>query len=77
MRTPDHILIKTLHILSTDIQSEDGVANAAIAEGALRLSELVQGITDTLMDNLHLADGDDCTLFKLKKLIDFKLPEEQ
>ena len=68
MRTPDHILIKALHILSTDIQSEDGVANAAIAEGALRLSELVQGITDTLMDNLHLADGDDCTLIKLKKL---------
>lgn len=76
MRTSDDILIKALLILSQDIQSEDGVANAAIGEGALRLSELVEGIREVLMDNLHLADGEDCTLIKLKRLIKFDLPEE-
>jgi len=76
MRTSDDTLIKALLILSQDIQSEDGVANAAIGEGALRLSELVEGIREVLMDNLHLADGEDCTLIKLKQLIKFDLPEE-
>ena len=76
MRTSDDILIKALRILSVDIYSEDGVANAAIAEGALRLQELVDGIKEVLMDNLHLADGEDCTLLKLKKLIKFDLPIE-
>jgi len=76
MRTSDDILIKALWILSQDIQSEDGVANAAIGEGALRLSELIQGIREVLMDNLHLADGEDCTLIKLKRLIKFDLSEE-
>lgn len=76
MRTSDDILIKALYILARDVRSQDGVANACIAEGALRLSELVEGIKEVLMDNLHLADGEDCTLIKLKKLIKFELPEE-
>ena len=41
MRTSDEILISTLHILARDIQSEDGIANAAILEAAYRLEELV------------------------------------
>jgi len=77
MRTPDDILIKALQILATDIQSDDGVANSAIAEAALRLSELIQGIHETLIDNLHLADGDNCTLIKLKKLVNFQLLSEE
>lgn len=77
MRTPDDTLIKALQILAVDIQSDDGVANTAIAEAALRLSELVQGIHETLMDNLHLADGDNCTLIKLKKLVNFQLSPEE
>lgn len=40
MRTSNEILVKSLNILANDIQSEDGVANAAIAEGALRIEEL-------------------------------------
>lgn len=39
-RTDTEILIKALFILSDDIQSDDGVANAAIREGAERLQEL-------------------------------------
>lgn len=40
MRTNTETLIKALHILANDIESEDGVTNAAIAEGAQRLEEL-------------------------------------
>ncbi len=76
MRTPDETLIKALYILSEDIYSEDGVANACVLEGAARLSELVQGIKEVLFDNRHLADGESCTLIKLKKLISFEFPEE-
>ena len=43
-RTNDKVLIEALRILSRDIQSGDGVANAAIAEGALRLEELVAAL---------------------------------
>lgn len=39
MTTPTSTLIKALRILARDIQSDDGVANAAIAEAAERLEE--------------------------------------
>ena len=42
MRTSTETLIKALRILAVDIQSADGVANAAIAEAADRLEELSQ-----------------------------------
>jgi hypothetical protein len=77
MKTPDPILIKALVILSEDIQSDDGVANACILEGASRLSELIRGIKEVLIENAHLADGEDCTLIKLKKLINFEFPKEE
>ena len=38
-RTDIKILIEAMHILSEGIQSEDGEANAAIAEAADRLQE--------------------------------------
>jgi hypothetical protein len=41
MKTPDNVLIAALRILVDDISSEDGVANACIAEAADRLEELV------------------------------------
>ncbi len=39
MRSSTEKLIKAMRILSSDIQSDDGVANAAIAEAAQRLEE--------------------------------------
>lgn len=39
--------------------------------------ELKEAINITIIENLHLADGDDCTLKRLKDVIKFKLPEEQ
>jgi hypothetical protein len=40
MRSSTETLIKAMYILANDIQSEDGVANAAILEAAQRLEEL-------------------------------------
>ena len=39
MRSSTETLIKAMHILATEIQSDDGVANAVIAEAAQRLEE--------------------------------------
>lgn len=39
MRTKTKTLIESMRILSLDIQSEDGVANAVISEAADRLEE--------------------------------------
>ena len=44
MRTEIEILVKAMHILANDIQSDDGVANAAIYEAAQRLEEQNQRI---------------------------------
>ncbi len=40
MRTETTVLIDAMRILANEIESEDGVANAAIAEAADRLEEL-------------------------------------
>lgn len=68
-RTNTETLARAMHILAQDIQSSDGVANAAIAEAACRLQELDKAIRETLEENLHLADGEVCTLIKLKRAI--------
>ena len=45
-KTDDKILIAAMYILARDIQSGDGVANAAIAEAAGRLKELHNALAD-------------------------------
>ena len=40
MKTETHILIQAMRTIARDIQSEDGVANAAIAEAAERIADL-------------------------------------
>lgn len=52
MRSSDETLIAALEILSNDIQSDDGVANAVVAEAALRIRELTGKIDDQL-DAMH------------------------
>lgn len=56
MKTKTETLIKALRILANDIESEDGVANAAIAEGAQRLEELHE-MNKNLLDVLIEADS--------------------
>lgn len=45
-KTNSKTLIKALRILSEDVQSDDGVANACIAEAADRIEELEAKITE-------------------------------
>ena len=69
IKTETEILASAMDILARDIESNDGVANAAIAEAAERLRELNKAILETLEENRHLADGEDCTLLKLKRVV--------
>ena len=46
MKTKTKTLIKALRILSRDIESDDGVANACVAEAADRLEEIENKIDD-------------------------------
>jgi len=43
------------------------IEHAALMKAADRIDELDKAISETLEDNLDLADGDNCTLIKLKK----------
>jgi hypothetical protein len=40
MKSSTETLIKALHILSKDIKTDDGIANAALTEAAYRMEEL-------------------------------------
>lgn len=46
MNTKSKTLIKALRILSEDVQSDDGVANACIAEAADRIEELEAKVSE-------------------------------
>jgi ABC-type transporter Mla subunit MlaD len=47
MTTPTTTLIRAMRILARDIHSDDGIANEAIDEAALRLEELDDHLTAT------------------------------
>lgn len=69
MRSSTETLIKAMRILSSDIQSDDGVANAAIAEAAQRLEEQqerIKRLEEVLMDakNKHAALVADVALYE-------------
>ena len=75
MKTSTETLIKAMRILSSDIQSDDGVANAAIAEAAQRLAEqqerikrLEEAIEGTIKWIVDLANSGDAGFWN---------PEEQ
>ena len=46
MKTHTKTLIKALRILSEDIQSNDGIANACVAEAADRIEELQEKVSE-------------------------------
>ena len=56
-RSSTETLIAALRVLARDIQSEDGVANAAIAEGAERMHEL-SAMTRRLVDIMERDDAE-------------------
>ena len=51
MHTPTETLIKAMRLLSEDIQSEDGVANAALSECADRMERMQQRINQLESEN--------------------------
>ena len=53
-RTSTETLIAALHILAAEIYSEDGVANAAIREGAERLEEMAKHSYPHMSTTEHL-----------------------
>lgn len=55
-KTDTLILIKAMRRLAEDIQSEDGVANAAIAEAADRLEELRSKVMDDGLTIVTIED---------------------
>ena len=48
MRSTTTTLIQAMRVLARDVQSEDGIANSAIAEAADRLEEL-KGIAEVVL----------------------------
>ena len=56
MKTDTLILIKAMRRLANDIQSYDGVANAAIAEAADRLEELHRKVLDKDLTIVTIED---------------------
>ena len=52
MRTDTKTLIAAMRILSQDIESNDGIANAAIAEAADRMEEL-----DRICNQIYVAEN--------------------
>ena len=56
MKTDTLILIKAMRRLADDIQSDDGVANAAIAEAADRLEELRSKVLDDGLTIVTIED---------------------
>ncbi len=51
MRSSTETLIAAMHILATEIQSDDGVANSAIAEAGERLAEQHMRIAQLEQEN--------------------------
>jgi hypothetical protein len=69
--TSTETLVEALRILAVDIQSEDGAANAAIAEGAERIDELAKIATemsDMLTHDRALSDG--CKACAIRERLD-------
>lgn len=69
-------LIAALYSLSEHIEDEQSQVKACIKDGADRLAMLFDAIYLTITENLHLADGDVCTLKRLKDAINFELAPE-
>ena len=70
------IMPQALRILAAQITAPDYVPATCLRDAATMIESLSNAIHETLMENLHLADGDQCTLKRLKDAIGFSLPPE-
>lgn len=67
MKSSTETLIAALRVLANDIQSQDGVANAAIAEAADRLEELELNLVT--IGELAIANWDYNTVEKVDNIV--------
>lgn len=67
MKSSTETLIAALRVLANDIQSQDGVANAAIAEAADRLEELELNLVT--IGELAIANWDYDTVEKVDNIV--------
>lgn len=74
MKTDTLTLAKSLQILAMDIQSDDGVANAAIFEASQRLLELERENAELKADNAMLRQMLDLAL-RIPNMSDSELKE--
>ncbi len=64
---------KALRILAAEIKAPDHIPATCLRDAAAMIEHLHEAIRLTLEENRHLADGDDCTLLRLKKAIGSKI----
>lgn len=62
-------MTKALRILANDIKAPDHVPAMCLRDAAAMIESLRWAIESTLDENRHLADGNVCTLLKLKQAI--------
>lgn len=69
-------IVKRLNIKAGVIEMGEKIAwgsdTALMREAAIKIESLQTAIKETIDENLHLADGDICTLIKLKRAIDYR-----
>ena len=66
-----HHMPKALRILAGQIQAPDHVPAMCLRDAACMIESLELAIRTTIEQNLHLADGDTCTLKALKDAIGY------
>lgn len=71
MKSADSTIINTLRILARDIESEDGVANAALQEAAERFCELLRykNCTEELVITQERLEKLECKITRTRGLM--------
>lgn len=64
-----HHMTKALRILAGQIQAPDHIPAMCLRDAAYMIESLELAIRTTIEQNLHLADGENCTLKALKDAI--------
>jgi len=73
--SPPVVKAQEMMMLAKKMERERNLADDALKYAAIEIAELRHQIRETIMENLHLADGDDCTLLRLKDAISFELED--
>jgi regulator of replication initiation timing len=70
-----HFANQSSPLHTTDLEIKVLKLEMELRHAKIEIAELRHQIRETIMENLHLADGDKCTLRRLKDAISFKLED--